>query len=356
MSLVTSLPASHGVVRLSNDDATVSVVASADVRGLALDRLGPEASVGNDLRGACDRVCCWSAGSSFEADLRFLDVAAEHAPDLARQAAGRLAVWWLRVDHDRPGDGWSITDAPEPIGDVSVVGPFLDRSSAKRWAEMLDDLFELCRYPGEVRKAPGGTACAYHEMGRCPAACNGSEPMEAYLARLREAVSLNAAGVAERSEVLKAAMQRASAEGAFERAAALRDRIDALPDADDRAAKVVGPIEALEAIAVVPPRRGTRVQLLRVGRSAWASLGVVDVADDDARSTIESFIAAELQRGDTPAAGGVLAREMIRPRRGGPVLVPVREASAKRIWIEARRAAKIDPETDAPAEQGADDA
>ncbi len=346
------LPASHGVVRFSAGETTITVLATADARALALDRLGPDASGQHDLRGSCDQVRCWSAGSSFEADLRFLDVAAAVSPELASQAAGRLTVWWLSVDHARPGEGWAIADEP-PAGDgVSALGPFLDRGSARRWGEMLDDLFELCRYPAELRKAPDGTACAYYEMGRCPAACDGSEPMDAYSARLRSAIGLDADGLRRIAEALQARMLAASSEADFERAGALRDRAEALPSADDRWVQAVGPAVQLGAIAAAPLGRGTRVRLLRVGRSAWRRLGEVDAADADAARELGPMLAHPFEDAGLPAIGGVLARELIRPRRGGPELMPIASGSIDRVWRAVQRAAKIRAHADAAHPEG----
>ncbi|MEO0629935.1 MAG: UvrB/UvrC motif-containing protein [Planctomycetota bacterium] len=312
------------------------------MRSLVLDRLGPEAGGEYDLRGSCDEVLCWSAGSSFEADLRFMDVAAEHAPDLARQASARLTVWWLSVDHSRPGDGWTITDEPSENAATSVLGPFLDRTSARRWSEMLDDVFELCRYPAELRKAPAGTACAYHEMGRCPAACNGSEPMSAYADRLRQAVCFDASGIEQRAGELRESMQRASAEADFERAAAVRDRLDALPSPDERWVRAVGAITDLDIIAVVPPRRGSVVELLRVGRHGWCRLGAVDARSAESRDEVRDMLTQPGPKDGASGISGVLAREMIRPRRGGPILAPTQHGACQVVWQAVKQAAKIE--------------
>ncbi|MEL6795805.1 MAG: UvrB/UvrC motif-containing protein, partial [Planctomycetota bacterium] len=350
----STLHRSHGVLCMSHAGACVTLVASADVRGHVLDRAGPDASQEHDLRGGCDLVRCWNAGSSFEADLLFLEVAAALAPELARQAAARLTVWWLSVDHSAPGVGWMISDKPVTGEGVSVVGPFLDRTPARRWADMLDDLFELCRFPAELRKAPAGTACAYHEMGRCPAACDGSEPMAAYGARLRQAVMLDSARLAEIKRGIEQQMKEAAASADFERAASLRDRLSSLPDADDRAASAVGPMDDLECVAVVPPRRGTRVGLLRVARTAWCRLGELDVTEPHSMEAAREMLRRPMTGGQTAGVGGVLAREIIRPRRGGPTLVrrageqsrergQPEDAWAERVWASARSLATTKP-------------
>jgi len=46
--------------------------------------------------------------------------------------------------------------------------------------EIAEDAFDLCRYYNVLVEAPGARACAYKEMGKCPAPCDGSISMEQY--------------------------------------------------------------------------------------------------------------------------------------------------------------------------------
>lgn len=331
------LPARHGVLRLSASGETAALLCAADVRGLAVERLagGPA--------GACDEAAVWLAGSSFEADLRFLTVAAAHAPEVHRVASARLGVWWLAVDPERPGDGWSLTDLAGAVPTGRITGPFLDRSTARRWAAMLDSEFELCREPGQLRRAPRGTPCIYKQMGRCPAACDGSEPLRAYLARLEQALALTVGSLGPRRSDLESRIEGASGAADFERAGALRDRLVVLPTAEDRAAAMVGPIGAFSFVAVGPGIGRGRVRLLACGVRGWGVLAEVEAGTVTAGelSVLTGEGVAD-ERVFEPAAAGVVARELARPRRGGPILLRRHGLNSDELLPAVRAIGKID--------------
>ncbi len=105
------------------------------------------------------------------------------------------------------------------------VGPFATAQEAAGWLEGLWDLFDLCRFPQQLARAPRGTACAYAEMGRCDAPCDGRVPLDPYLQRCRAAWSFVTGGPAAHAERLAQQMRDAAATRAFERAALLRDQL-----------------------------------------------------------------------------------------------------------------------------------
>lgn len=345
------LPTSHAVVRFASAGATVQVVATADARSAVESRFeqlaGGEAGESSD--GVVDRVSVWFAGSSFEADLRFLDVARVHAPDARMQAQQRWQAWWLTFDRAAPWEGWSIDDRPARADRASSVGPFLDRASARRWSEMLDGIYELCREPAELRRAPEGNPCAYKEMGLCRSTCDGGETVSDYDGRVGRALRTTAGTLATERASLTAAMAAASGEGAFERAAALRDRVAALPAADDRAAKVVGPVESFRFVVVAGTGARRSARLLGVDATGWCALG-----DAAAEATVERSATGSVDRaidgalawsaearvtadGFDPAMVGVVAREVVRPRRGGPVLLRADGLDRSALLADIRR-------------------
>ena len=98
-----------------------------------------------------------------------------------------------------------------------------DRADAQDLADTLTDLFDLCRYWQILSKAPHGTPCAYHEMGRSPAPCAGLIPMEQYNQTVRHAMAF--AG-RDRAKVLaekQTEMKTAASQLQFERAARIKD-------------------------------------------------------------------------------------------------------------------------------------
>ena len=180
------VPKAHGVVCIvDRSDAVLALSATANMRAWCSDRLGPDAEGARDLRSVAAGVNCVRCGSLFESDLTFLEAAAELDPVLHRTAQRKLAVWWLGIDPGASPPRWVYTDEPDCLeSGMIALGPFADRASARQHAEWLDDRFELCRFPEELARSPHGKACLYKDMGRCPAACDGSEPIEHYRRRL----------------------------------------------------------------------------------------------------------------------------------------------------------------------------
>src|SRR6185295_16204268 len=78
-------------------------------------------------------------------------------------------------------------DLPDPrllaLARGVFIGPIADKDTAGRLIERTIDAFDLCRYHHLLVQAPRATACAYKEMGRCPAPCDGSETMAGFRAR-----------------------------------------------------------------------------------------------------------------------------------------------------------------------------
>lgn len=106
----------------------------------------------------------------------------------------------------------------------AYIGPWPTRGAAQAALESLWDLFDLCRYPEQIRKAPRGVRCAYADMGRCDAPCDGTVPMERHEERLAAAWRFAGEGPARVLEELRARMKEAAVELRFEVAAQVREQ------------------------------------------------------------------------------------------------------------------------------------
>src|SRR5207237_6872511 len=62
------------------------------------------------------------------------------------------------------------------------IGPLEDKYAAARLIEEIEDAFDLCRYYNILVQAPNARACAYKEMGKCPAPCDGTIAVDQYRA------------------------------------------------------------------------------------------------------------------------------------------------------------------------------
>ncbi|MEQ8770809.1 MAG: UvrB/UvrC motif-containing protein [Phycisphaerales bacterium] len=302
----SALPARAGVVAFeSASGGAVQVASTGDVRAFVDARLGETAETGSraDLRPVTARVVGRTVGSALEGDLVCLELARERLPNTYRALADRWRAWFVQLDPDADAPTWRKTDLFELVGTEpagTLLGPIADKDSAGRFGEMLDDAFELCRFPRELAKAPCGQACAYKEMGRCPAACDGSESMDAYRARVRRAIAFAAGHRDAEIELVEAEMRRAAEAQDFERATVLKDRLDALAAKPGKAWSHIGDMAGLGVLAVLPAERFGRARLVVLTRLGvtW----IADVLSHDAKRAWEET--EEIVRGLHDAALG----------------------------------------------------
>ena len=329
-SKLGTIPSSHGIVCvLGAGGAVVALASTGDLRSFAAQRLGPGAEGVSDLRETAEVCEIAPAGSMFEADLMFMDASAERDPGLHDRVMRKLRVWWLATPPTAKRFNWSWTTNPGEFAEgESVIGPFLEKSGAKRHAAFLDGHFELCRYPEELHRAPGGKACVYKQMGKCPAACDGSEPIESYEERLARALVFGRADAESGVARLDAELREAAGRQAFEEAAEIQGRRDELAAELKRGLKAVRPLGELSLVAVATSGEKDSASVIAVDRGRWEVVGAIDAGMGEgeadriaalARARLDAMASMD-DLGDLGVLG-VVSRELMRPSRGGPMLV-----------------------------------
>lgn len=336
------LPARPGLIVLDGASSVVQIAATGDLRGFFVDRVVERRDGRADLSGVVERVRAVALGSALEADLAFLEWGRELTPESYRAAADRWRGWFLRLDPASDVPVWRKTNLSDCVGadPATLIGPIPSKDSAARFGRAMDSVFELCREPKLLKQRPNATACGYKEMGLCPAACDGSEPMSAYLGRVGEALAMaetgSAAWAAERLAPIEAAMERASAALEFEHAATLKVRGEALGVMTGRSFRDVTRLDVFAAALVLPStrRRWCRVILHARGRTAWWG----DVAADGVKAASAAVVAGcgRLAASAMGWAGGswltadaierigLVCRSLAHTPRGSGRVVPVR--------------------------------
>lgn len=355
---ISALPASHGVVCITDiSDGVIALASTGDMRSFVAQRLGPSAEGVNDLRQAAAACELAPAGSMFEADLHFMDAAREREPGLHDRVTRKLRVWWLGTQRDAPRFAWSWATDPATFAPGSaVIGPFLEKSGARRHAEMLDGRFDLCRYPEELHRAPKGRACVYKQMGRCPGACEGSESTGAFEARLGEALAYNAARAGSELESLDRALREAVLGQAFERASEIKSKFEALALDMKRGLHAVRALESMAFVGVATGAERGRVGVIALDRGRWERVG--DISGEAEPGEVDGIAKAARDWLESRSHGadggdlgvlGVLSRELMRPSRGGPVLIERDRIDGATLLHAARRVLRITPEGTSPA-------
>ncbi|MBZ0172395.1 MAG: hypothetical protein K8E66_08455, partial [Phycisphaerales bacterium] len=236
------------------------VGATADLRGFVLGRLeggGARADLASDT----EFVLACEVGSGFEADWARAVLASRLMPCEAGQGAGVGVYLSLDPDSAVPVCRVLESDEARRLEPSTVIGPFGRRSAAEAFGRFLDDRFELCREPGLLAHRPGATACSYKDMGKCPAPCDGSEPMRVYTERVREALSFARRPIGEAIDAARAGIREATAALEYERAGRLRDELLWLESVHGPAFAWVTTMDRFGVLAVLPS-----------GRAGWARL------------------------------------------------------------------------------------
>jgi len=152
-------------------------------------------------------------------------VAREIFPESYRDMLGWRPAWWITLN---PKENFPRFRRTQEIAlnETRHFGPIPERTATGRLIETLEDLFELCRHYEILRQAPAGKACAYKEMGKCPAPCDGTVPMEHYHRQLHDAADyLSRGGYAAWRDKTESAMKAAAARLDFEAAGKIKTLI-----------------------------------------------------------------------------------------------------------------------------------
>lgn len=297
---LADLPAAPAVFSLEDGQSrTILLASTANLRQLARARLGPDADDAQpsrkaDLRPLVRRILAMRVSSAFESDWACLQMARLHAPGSYKAMLDRWQAWFVHCDPQAPFPQWLKTAHPGPAPAASTVfaGPLPDKHAAARYIELLQDVFDLCRYHHILVQSPHGSACAYKEMGRCPAPCDGSVSLDHYRRQIDEAIHFASTPLDEWRDECERRMKSLSAERNFEAAQRIALRLQRAEAAVKPAFHYVDRIERFRLLAVMPAgRSGVARLFVIVGGwiQPWAEVPA-DAPADELESLLQSVL------------------------------------------------------------------
>jgi excinuclease UvrABC nuclease subunit len=225
-------PAKWAVYLLADaEDRPVQLLCVKNLRYSLKRRLGvPEEEAGRskrvDYRDLVRRVSWRRVDSAFEADWVYYEAARRVFPRTYQGMVGFRPAWFVHVNPEARFPRYTKT-ADLTIKTGLLIGPVEDKHAAARLMQLAEDSFDLCRYYQVLVEAPHGRACAYKEMGKCPAPCDGSISMEQY----RRMVEWSAQTLVDPAPFVREQqdrMRRAAADLRFEAAAKIKAFVDSL--------------------------------------------------------------------------------------------------------------------------------
>lgn len=229
--LVKAVPAKAAVYLFTDvDDRPVQLLCVKNLRYSIKRRLGEpendEPTRRIDYRSLVRNVHWRLVYSDFEADLIYLEAARLCFPESYRGMTGFAPAWFLHVNPEARFPRYSKT-IDLGIGTGVLIGPVENKQAAGKLIEETQDWFDLCRYYHILTQAPSGLACAYKEMGKCPAPCDGSISMTQY----QRMIQWSADSIVEPQRLIAdqtARMKAAAGELRFEAAGKIKQYVESL--------------------------------------------------------------------------------------------------------------------------------
>ena len=351
-------PAKWAVYLLADaDDRPVQLICVKNLRYSLERRLGVDeshAAPGKrvNYRELVRRIHFRRVDSAFESDLIYLEAARRFFPDSYSKMAGFRPAWFIHVDSEAKFPRYvKTTELTNPRG--VFFGPLEEKQIAAKLIEQIEDWFDLCRYHHILTDAPLGRACAYKEMGKCPAPCDGSISMENY----REMIRWSLRTMIDPSEMLRSQNKRmteAAAELRFEIASKIKTFIDQLSQLGK------GPyrhLHRLEEFSYLSLQRGPKDGLAKVFLVTPSDVReIAGLIADPTRPGEILRLALELSEEPRPADGasheriGVVSHHLFSPKHAQGVFLHLASIDEKSVVKAYRDLLKQKPVEDAIGE------
>jgi excinuclease UvrABC nuclease subunit len=349
-----SLPAKPAIYLLADErDQPLQLLSVRNLRAslkrrLALDD-SPVPSRKISYRDCVRSIHYQRVDSYFEADVAYLEAARRIFPQTYRSLTTTRQAFFVHVD---PKSAFPrLVRTADPCQKAGVtLGPLLDKHAAARFIEEVENTFDLCRYYTTLTQAPRGKACAYKEMGRCDAPCDGSVSMGSYRERVGRAV-MGAIEPGSEAARQTAAMKQAASALRFEEAARIKAMLDRLSRLSASAFRHVDRVENFRFVSMQPgPRAGSgKVFLITPGGVEWvASL----IGEPGGGGEIQRL--AQARSPEVPSAEmiSLVTHHLFSPKSAPPAFVRVDALNDKSIKQAYRSLLKQKPAEGDEEEEG----
>jgi excinuclease UvrABC nuclease subunit len=336
------------VVYLFTDaaDQPVQLLCVKNLRASLKRRLGGDEMIGPsrkvNYRELVRRVYWRRVDSAFEADLVYLEIARHLFPRSYRGMLGFEPTWFVHVNPDHNFPRYVKTIDPARPG--FVIGPLKDKHAAARFMQLVEDAFDLCRYYNILVESPRARACAYKEMGKCPAPCDGTISMEQYRNLIRWSAETFVSPEPFIAEHTKR-MQAAAAELNFESAAKIKQYLAQISQFGKGAFRFAHRLEDFRYLSLQSgPRPGAaKVFLITPGAVEEVAGLIADPARpaDLLREILAHNAAAQADLSEPGVERiGVVADHLFRAKKISGVFLPIAqldERSFTKAYRELRK-------------------
>jgi excinuclease UvrABC nuclease subunit len=273
-------PAKWAVYLLADEhDQPVQLLSVKNLRASLNRRLGGMETIGLSKRvnyqEIVRRVYWRRVDSGFEADFVYLEAGRQLFPRTYQGMVGFKPAWFVQVDPTNNFPRYIKTI--QPLGKRGlIIGPLEDKHAAARLIQLVEDSFDLCRYYNILVESPNAKACAYKEMGKCPAPCDGTIHMDDYRRGIEKSAQTLLKPVDFISEQTSR-MQELAQQLQFEAAGKVKVKLEQVNQFGKSAFKYANRIEEFQFISVQHAPREGRAKIFLITPAAIEEVcGLID--------------------------------------------------------------------------------
>jgi hypothetical protein len=338
------VPAKWVVYLLCDEnDQPVQLLCVRNLRASLKRRLGPQEVIAPSRRISYSQLIrhvYWRrVDSEFEADLKYLEAARAIFPHTYQGMVGYRPAWFIHVDPQTNFPRYTKTT--RLLGRQGLLfGPLEDKHIAAKLIELVEDCFDLCRYFHILIQAPHGRACAYKEMGKCPAPCDGSISMDQYH-RMIEWSAATLADPTRMQEDQTHRMNQAAAELRFEMAGRIKAFVNQLALLGKGPLRHVRRLSEFLFVVFQPgPRAGTAKLFLVTPAEVDEILGFI--REPAGIGDLLRYILKIAQNSVRPIDEhsveqvSVVAHHLFAPKRSAGVFIPI-ESLVEKTFLKGYR-------------------
>jgi excinuclease UvrABC nuclease subunit len=187
-------------------------------------------------------------------------------------------------------------------------GPFPSRAAAEKFASDALDFFKMRRCVDDLHPDPAFPGCVYSEMKMCLAPCFKGCTDADYHSEVARVQAFFESGGESLTRELAEHRDHASAEQAFEDAAALHAKIEKLKPLLSQLPEIVQRIDRLDAIIIQPSAEPDAVSLFRFSSARFAGPTSFSIQPGPGLGSMESRVEAAIGYLSTPDAKSSLER------------------------------------------------
>ena len=235
--------------------------------------------------------------SEYEALLLECSLIKQHKPKYNILLKDDKGYHYIRIsDEDYP----RITNEKNTQAGGTYLGPYMSGFITKEAVDEANRVFMLptCRrrFPQDFRKE---RPCLNYHIKLCMGVCRGKIDKETYNDTVRQAVEFIRSGSAQSVERMEKEMTEAAENLEFEKAAMLRDRINAVKKASEKQKIINHGVDSTDVIGIAEAYDGIIISVLMYREDRLYDKAVFEFSKSDSGEDILSLFLAQYYHGRT---------------------------------------------------------